>query len=63
VASGGHHRAMTVHVSIKQAKDRLSEHIRRIESGERVIVTRRGDAVFEMVTPRRGGINFDTLDR
>lgn len=54
---------MTIHVSIKQAKDRLSEHIRRIESGERVIVTRRGDAVFEMVTPRRGGINFDTLDR
>ncbi|MFC7499821.1 type II toxin-antitoxin system Phd/YefM family antitoxin [Enterovirga sp. GCM10030262] len=54
---------MTIHVSIKEAKNRLSDLIRSMERGERVIVTRRGEPVFEMVTPRPGGIDFAALDR
>lgn len=54
---------MTMHVPIKDAKNRLSELVRCMERGERVIVTRRGEPVFEMVTPKRGGIDFDALDR
>lgn len=54
---------MTIHVSIKDAKDRLSELVRQMEGGERVIVTRHGMPVFEMVVPRSGGIDFDALDR
>ena len=54
---------MTIHVSVKEAKNRLSELIRSMEGGERVIVTRRGEPVFEMVAPHRGGIDFEALDR
>ena len=54
---------MTIHVPLKEAKNRLSELVRRMEDGERVIVTRHGDPVFEMVVPRRGGIDFEGLDR
>ncbi|HEY0013877.1 MAG TPA: type II toxin-antitoxin system prevent-host-death family antitoxin [Allosphingosinicella sp.] len=54
---------MTIHVPIKEAKNRLSELVRAMEQGERVVVTRRGEPVFEMVTPRRGGADFDGLDR
>jgi antitoxin (DNA-binding transcriptional repressor) of toxin-antitoxin stability system len=54
---------MTIHVSIKEAKDRLSELVRHMEGGERVVVTRHGAPVFEMVAPRRGGIDFEALDR
>lgn len=54
---------MTIHVPIKEAKSRLSELVRCMEGGERVIITRRGEPVFEMVAPRRGGIDFEALDR
>lgn len=54
---------MTIHVPIKEAKNRLSELLRKLEAGERVIVTRRGEPAFEMVKPRRGGVDFDALDR
>ena len=50
------------HVPIKEAKNRLSELVRCMESGERVVVTRRGEPVFEMVAPRPRGVNFDALD-
>jgi prevent-host-death family protein len=54
---------MTIHVSIKEAKNRLSELVRFIEAGERVVLTRRGEAVAEIgpPAPRRGGANFEAL--
>ncbi|HEX8654435.1 MAG TPA: type II toxin-antitoxin system prevent-host-death family antitoxin [Allosphingosinicella sp.] len=54
---------MTIHVPIKEAKSRLSELVRAMERGERVIVTRRGEPVFEMVAPRRGGLDFEAFER
>jgi antitoxin (DNA-binding transcriptional repressor) of toxin-antitoxin stability system len=54
---------MTIHVSLKEAKNRLSELLRLMENGQRVVVTRHGVPAFEMVKPRRGGIDFDALDR
>jgi len=54
---------MTIHVPIKAAKDRLSELVRLMQGGERVVITRHGEPAFEMVKPRRGGIDFDALDR
>jgi antitoxin (DNA-binding transcriptional repressor) of toxin-antitoxin stability system len=54
---------MTIHVPIKEAKNRLSELVRAMEGGERVVVTRRGEPVFEMVQPRRGGVDFEALER
>lgn len=54
---------MTIHVPLKEAKNRLSELVRRMESGERVIVTRHGEPVFEMVAPRHGGVDFEGYDR
>jgi antitoxin (DNA-binding transcriptional repressor) of toxin-antitoxin stability system len=53
---------MTIHVPLKEAKNRLSELVRCMEDGERVIVTRHGEPVFEMVAPRRGGVDFEGLD-
>jgi antitoxin (DNA-binding transcriptional repressor) of toxin-antitoxin stability system len=54
---------VTIHVSIKEAKNRLSELVRLLEGGERVVVTRRGEPVFEMVAPRRGGFDFEGFKR
>ena len=54
---------MTIHVPFKAAKDRLSELVRLMESGQRVVVTRHGEPAFEIVAPRRGGIDFEGLDR
>jgi prevent-host-death family protein len=54
---------MTIHVSIKEAKNRLSELGRLVEDGERVVVTNRGTPQFELTPPRRGGIDFDALDQ
>jgi len=54
---------MTIHVSIKEAKNRLSELVRSFERGERVVITRNGEPVFEMSTPRPGGVNFEALER
>ena len=54
---------MTVHVPIKEAKNRLSELVRLMEGGERVIVTKHGEPAFEMVKPKRGGVDFEALDR
>jgi prevent-host-death family protein len=54
---------MAIHVSIKEAKNRLSELGRLVADGERVVVTNRGTPQFELTPPRRGGIDFDALDR
>lgn len=50
---------MTIHVSIKEAKDRFSELVRSTERGERVIITRHGEEVAELCPPQRtGGLDF-----
>ena len=50
---------------IRDLKDNLSRYIRRIEAGERVVVTAHGRVVAELVPPiakRRGKTSqFDTL--
>jgi prevent-host-death family protein len=38
-----------MNVSVRELKDRLSEYLRRVQSGERVIVTDRGRMVAELV--------------
>jgi antitoxin (DNA-binding transcriptional repressor) of toxin-antitoxin stability system len=52
---------MTIHVPIKEAKNRLSELARLMRDGERVIVTRHGEPEFEMILPRKGGVDFEGL--
>lgn len=42
-------------VSIKDAKNRLTELARRVEKGETVVVTRNGKAAFDMVPHKPGG--------
>jgi prevent-host-death family protein len=47
-------------VSIREAKNKLTELARRVEAGERIIVTRHGKPAFELVQPKRdGGINYE----
>ena len=56
---------MTMHVSIKDAKNRLSDLVRSVEKGERVVVTRHGRPVAEIGPPSapKGGLNLEALDR
>jgi antitoxin (DNA-binding transcriptional repressor) of toxin-antitoxin stability system len=56
---------MTIQVPVKDAKDRLSELIRSVERGERVVITRRGEVVAEprVPEPRKGGFDFEGLER
>ena len=49
-----------VKVSIKDAKDRLSELGRLVEEGEQVVITRNGEAKFELVLhQKKGGTNWE----
>lgn len=54
-----------LHVPLKDAKARLGELVRRMEAGEQVVITRHGKAVAQLGAPkpRRGGIDFEALDR
>lgn len=38
-------------VGVRELKDRLSEYLRRVAAGERVLVTDRGDVVAELGPP------------
>ena len=59
VATRSYITAMTT-VSIKDAKNRLTELARLVEKGETVVVTRNGKPVFDLVPHRpKGGINFE----
>jgi prevent-host-death family protein len=59
VATGSYVSGMTT-VSIKDAKNRLTELARRVESGETVVVTRNGKPAFDMVPHRpKGGIDLE----
>jgi len=50
-------------VSIKDAKNRLTELARQVEKGETIIVTRNGKPVFDLVPhqPKRG-LRLDAVD-
>ena len=59
VATGSYNAGMTV-VSIKEAKNRLTELARRVEQGETVVVTRHGKPVFDLVPhKKKGGIDLE----
>lgn len=46
-------------VSIRDAKNRLTELAREVEKGEIVVVTRNGRPVFDLVPHKKqGGLNF-----
>ena len=46
-------------VSMKEAKNRLTELARLVEQGETVVVTRNGRPVLDLVPHRpRGGLDF-----
>lgn len=50
------------HVSIRDAKNQLSELARRVESGETIVVTRNGKPVFDLVPHKpRTGLNWAAL--
>ena len=53
------------HVSIKQAKDTLPALVREAEGGARIVITRNGKPVAEVIphAPHKGGINWDALER
>lgn len=42
-------------VGIRELKDSLSRHIRRVEAGERIAITAHGRVVAEIVPPRSAG--------
>ena len=47
-------------VSIKDAKNRLTELARRVEKGETVVVTRNGKPTFDMVPHKpKGGLDLE----
>ena len=50
-------------VSIKEAKNRLTELARQVEKGETIVVTRNGKPVFDLVPhqPKRG-LRLDAVD-
>ncbi|HLZ85237.1 MAG TPA: type II toxin-antitoxin system prevent-host-death family antitoxin [Caulobacteraceae bacterium] len=49
-------------VSIREAKNRLTELARQVEEGETIVVTRNGRPVFDLVPHRpRRGLRFDAL--
>jgi len=51
-------------ISVKNAKNQLSELLHRAEAGETVVVTRHGKPVADIVPHvlQKGGINFAALD-
>jgi prevent-host-death family protein len=50
------------HVSIKEAKDRLPALVRAAEEGERVVITRNGKPVAEVIRHEKaGGLDLEGL--
>ncbi len=41
-------------VGLRELKNRLSEYVREVRSGEGVVVTDRGEVVAELIPPRQG---------
>jgi len=46
-------------VGVRELKNRLSEYIRQVRSGESVLVTDRGEVVAELTPPGHGTANGD----
>jgi antitoxin (DNA-binding transcriptional repressor) of toxin-antitoxin stability system len=44
-------------VGVRELKNRLSEYLRQVRSGEEVLVTDRGEVVAELGPPGRGGVD------
>ena len=42
-------------VGLRDLKNRLSEYVREVRSGETVLVTDRGEVVAELIPPGQGG--------
>jgi prevent-host-death family protein len=50
-------------VSMKEAKNRLTELARRVEEGETVTITRNGKPVLDMVPhKKKGGLNLKAIE-
>lgn len=50
--------------ALRQAKARLSELVAAAQGGERVVITKHGEPAVELVRFRkRGGVDFDKLDK
>ena len=50
-------------VSIREAKNRLTELAREVERGETIVVTRNGSPVFELAPHRpRKGLRLDAIE-
>ena len=50
-------------LALREAKARLSELIAAAQNGERVVITKHGQPVVELVRcDRRGGIDFEKLE-
>lgn len=47
--------ALTMYVSLEEAKKRLPELIRAVEAGEEVVITRDGKAVAQLARPPANG--------
>jgi prevent-host-death family protein len=51
-------------VTIREAKNKLTELARRVEAGETIVVTRNGVPVFDLAPhkKKKGGINFEAIE-
>jgi antitoxin (DNA-binding transcriptional repressor) of toxin-antitoxin stability system len=61
VATGSY--LVFMNISIKEAKNRLSELVRRAEAGETVVITRDGEPVADLTIHKKKpkGINWEGL--
>ncbi len=52
-----------MHISVKDAKNQLSDLLHRAEAGEKIILTRHGKPVVELVpqVEKKRGINWEAL--
>jgi prevent-host-death family protein len=54
---------MTKSVGVHEAKTHLSRLLERVEGGEEIVITRRGEEVARLVPARRGGARRLGTDR
>ncbi len=61
VATGSYRVEM--HISVKEAKNKLTELLRRVEAGEAVTITRDGTPVADVIkhVPKKIGVNWEAL--
>lgn len=62
MATGGYN-GFVKHVSIKQAKDTLPALVREVEGGARIVITRNGKPVVEVVPLQpKTGLNWQVIE-